>query len=836
MKALVYLLLVSYSLQCLAHVTAEDCVLNGLWYDPASTRDEQLLFNFTSLPDYGETVIAITPNGQWATGVVFFDRTMGSLTVSLDNGGKQVGALNLSNCKEIHWSVPPGPVWNRVPQVKEVHVVFMNHLDVGYNGIPKTGFIVNVLNMYFQEYFPRAIRLAAEMSDLYPEGGFIYTTHPWLIKLYLDCPPYLFLNGVHLECPTENEVNEFEFAIQKGYITWHAGPMNMQIELMNEAVLKAGLQVSQDLDLKFEHKTTVLSQRDVPGLTISAIPFFSEYGIEAVTVGVNSGSAPPAVPNLFQWEYEGQSVIAMWHPGGYPSNPGSDLFHAGGLSIMDCVIQESSQSVLAFAFRTDNSGPPSSVQEILTYYEILQGEFPGANIIASTFEKFINSIDKSSLPVISEEIGDSWIQGIASDPRKIAEFQAASSGYFQCIQEKQCNVADPQVKNATLFLIKLSEHTWGLPDVNDKVNWTNFAFQRAKHGTNYINCENSWLEQRLFLNLTIQASYGHPLHDYINKALADLRPSIPCLDGYNVVDPSQSFKLFDGKVTVTFSSTGGWISGLIYRNNTTVYTLADSKNPLALFSYHTYNESDFEFMNSLYDYYGNAGYDKPNSTQNAHPNNSVYYSQLLKLYQSQTTPEAFIILLQFDSDAHHYYGAPEMVWIRLLISKKIPPTIELVSLSLELIWINKMPTRLAEAMMFSFYPSRQYSNTTWHGSIQKISNHTPIELNNVITNGSQLQHAAKGVTLREISSFSDKLQVWLSSPDIPLVCPIMSTITSPTPFPAPLTPTKDLDLKGIAFNLHNNIWNTNYPLWYPFAASDKNFKARFEVKFMKSTL
>ena len=127
-----------------------------------------------------------------------------------------------------------------------------------------------------------------------------------------------------------------------------------------------------------------------------------------------------------------------------------------------------------------------------------------------------------------------------------------------------------------------------------------------------------------------------------NKALADLRPSIPCLDGYNVVDPSQSFKLFDGKVTVTFSSTGGWISGLIYRNNTTVYTLADSMNPLALFSYHTYNECDFEFMNSLYDYYGNAGYDKPNSTQNAHPNNSVYYSQLLKLYQSQTTPEALL--------------------------------------------------------------------------------------------------------------------------------------------------------------------------------------------------
>ena len=196
--------------------------------------------------------------------------------------------------------------------------------------------------------------------------------------------------------------------------------------------------------MKFEHETTVLSQRDVPGLTISAIPFFSEYGIEAVTVGVNSGSAPPAVPNLFQWEYEGQSVIAMWHPGGYPSNPGSDLFHAGGLSIMDCVIQESSQSVLAFAFRTDNSGPPSSVQEILTYYELLQGEFPGANIIASTFEKFINSIDKSSLPVISEEIGDSWIQGIASDPRKIVGFKLQVLDIFSVFKKNQAMLQIPR--------------------------------------------------------------------------------------------------------------------------------------------------------------------------------------------------------------------------------------------------------------------------------------------------------------------------------------------------------------------------------------------------------
>ena len=93
----------------------------------------------------------------------------------------------------------------------------------------------------------------------------------------------------------------------------------------------------------------------------------------------------------------------------------------------------------------------------------------------------------SSLPVISKEIGDTWIQGIAADPRKMAELQAASSGYRQCIPDTQCNITDPQVKNASLFSIKLPEHTWGLPDVGDNVNWTNSALQRTKSGQNYIN-------------------------------------------------------------------------------------------------------------------------------------------------------------------------------------------------------------------------------------------------------------------------------------------------------------------------------------------------------------
>jgi len=60
--------------------------------------------------------------------------------------------------------------------------------DVGY-----ANYTVNIINKYFTEYFPRAVEIA---KDLWTGGyveTFIYTTHPWLVSLYLDCPPNLRL-------------------------------------------------------------------------------------------------------------------------------------------------------------------------------------------------------------------------------------------------------------------------------------------------------------------------------------------------------------------------------------------------------------------------------------------------------------------------------------------------------------------------------------------------------------------------------------------------------------------------------------------------------------------
>ena len=336
---------------CYLFIIAQGCDLSGTWTDQEfSIPTAQLLFRI----DYTSTeeliVVAVSTNAVWATGVLMYNESGASLLGELDNGETISGRIRDERCTEIVWDDIPITTWSKVPAVKNIHVIFMNHLDVGYDGIPETGFIANVVNTYFQQYFPRAVNIAIDMSILNHNDSFIYTSHPWLIRLYLECPPNLILSGIKVQCPSQEDVIKFKQAILSGHIVWHAGPMNMQVELMNNAVLQAGIQISKQLDQQFQHQTTVVSQRDVPGLTACSIPFLIQNGIKGITVGVNPGSAPPAVPPIFQWNFNNKGIIALWHPGGYPLNPGDSVNNAGGLSLQSIVIPPGSTDALAFAF------------------------------------------------------------------------------------------------------------------------------------------------------------------------------------------------------------------------------------------------------------------------------------------------------------------------------------------------------------------------------------------------------------------------------------------------------------------------------------------------------
>lgn len=105
----------------------------------------------------------------------------------------------------------------------------MNHLDVGYNGIPELGLINNIMNIYFAEYFPRAISVANALRDHGGPERLIYTTHGWLAHLYMHCPENFTLSGITLVCPSAQDQAAFAAAAQRGDIVWHAGAFNTEV-------------------------------------------------------------------------------------------------------------------------------------------------------------------------------------------------------------------------------------------------------------------------------------------------------------------------------------------------------------------------------------------------------------------------------------------------------------------------------------------------------------------------------------------------------------------------------------------------------------------------------
>ena len=68
-----------------------------------------------------------------------------------------------------------------------------------------------------------------------------------------------------------------------------------------------------------------------------------------------------------------------------------------------------------------------------------------------------------------------------------------------------------------------------------------------------------------------------------------------------------------------------------------------------------------------------------------------------------------------------------------------------------------------------------------------------------------------------------------TSLDVPILC-----TGKASPFISPRTAPPDM-AQGIHFNIVQNIWNTNYVLFYPFAEADQNIRSRFRLDISKSS-
>ncbi|CAF1390463.1 unnamed protein product [Adineta steineri] len=803
--------------------------LDGYYYMSIPDNDNQYVFNIDYSPSFNRHIVTVTGQSlAWATATINITNDT-SIDLVCDNGNILSGIISYStDLPTICWpKFKDFTCWKHLlSNITRIHVINMNHLDVGYNGIPTTGFINNILNIYFHQYFPRAAILAEQIRRISPYDTFVYTTHPWLLSMFFDCPSNLVLAGIQLKCPSKDELELIERAIRTGAITWHAGAMNMQYEWMDERALNQSLDLSVSLAKRFNVPVPcVISVRDVPGIPIAIIrslnQYFSQYCSfkSMVTVGVNAAVTDVDVPKgVFRWgTSDDLSVLATWHVFGYPNNPGSTFASPGGLSLDDLVIVPEIGIGLAFAFRTDNQGPPMSIAEIRQNHEILRQSYPNAQIISSSLQNFLEDIAgiAPELELFDRDISDSWLQGIGSDPKRVQQYQALQRALATCFERKLCTTDDDQLVNASRYLIKIPEHTWGLPSLYDEINWSNKQFEKVVNTMQtYNNCRLAWLEQRKFFDLYLETVNDHPLYNLIQQELRSAFDNVkkPNLDHFKAVSPTETFILFaksSNPIHVSFDKNLGSISNLS-RSNTIYWT--DKTSQLGTYVYITYNETDFDHLT---DTYGNPGYDKPNSTVNANPASQVWLPSLKKFYRSRTDDNTFLALLNLDTTTTDLYGGFGEIW---LTYKFLDET----SLQLEWMGLNKTATRLAEASMIKFLLPMQ-------PSCSLIQYDTKVDVQQAANKSSYFQRGVDTFSCQ--TSLSSKCFVTLNvkSYDAPIACPILQG-KEPTALPFP-APGNSPPLDGMAYNLHNNVWDTNYIYWYPLVNGDESWRARFLITF-----
>jgi hypothetical protein len=647
------------------------------------------------------------------------------------------------------------------PQIKRVLVMFKCHFDAGFIDTQ-----ANVVHRYFTEYFPRAIDIARAANS----GGkrrYVWTTGSWLLYEYLE-----------QASPADRKT--MEEAIARGDIAWHALPFTWQTEMLSQSLIEGSLGLSRVLDERFGKLTTGAKMTDVPGHTRGLIAPLAKHGVGFLEIGVNGGSTVAKLPPIFLWKApSGASLPVMYHwdYSGIARVPGSDL-------------------ALVTRVRDDNSGPHTA-EEIASIHSDLAAQFPNAEIIACNLSDMAKALapHRDALPVVTEEIGDTWIYGVASDPLKVARYREVARLRERWIEAGRLKVGDSTDVALLRRLLLEPEHTWG----TDTKTWLDFDnyepadLERMLDTKNYKVVQFSWHEKRQDL-LDAVAALPESMRAEAQKAIESLKPAEP---------PSVGRSLPAGETIETphfvlgFDSKTGAIIRL--RNKTSGHEWAGEKNPIALVAYQTLSNADYEtfiksYLTTTADW-AFKDFGKPNIERfGAASRTWLPASAAIRVDQ---TADGHRILIQpkFEDDDAFQSGRasfPRKVFVELLLPSAEPSIYVAVS------WFGKPPTRLPEALWLTFNPqAADQKGWSLDKSNEAVS---PFE---VVASGNRHMHAlTKGFEYKE-----GPHRFAVETLDAPVVA-----LGERTPL---LFSNEQPDLtRGIHSCLFNNAWGTNYIMWY----------------------
>ncbi len=330
--------------------------------------------------------------------------------------------------------------------IKDVYIIFKTHLDIGYTDLAK-----NVTERYLTDFIPRAIETGYKLKGT--DTPFVWTVGSWLI-------------WQGLKHDTDGRLDR---AIRDGIIAWHALPFTTHTELMSEKLFKYGLSLAKRLDERYEKFSVGAKMTDVPGHTAAIVPMLADAEVKMLHIGVNpSCPLPPGLPLVFKWKRDGKSINVV-----YSYGYGHDTV-IGDMAIV-------------FGHTNDNLGPQSA-EEVAELYREIGQRYPGAKLHASTLNDVAIALENQEIPYVFEgEIGDTWIYGSESDPKKTALFRELQRIYDEC--------GEYELDDS---LICVAEHTCGMNiqnNLRDLDNWFLSDFDKVRDSV-LAKLPESWVEQR----------------------------------------------------------------------------------------------------------------------------------------------------------------------------------------------------------------------------------------------------------------------------------------------------------------------------------------------------
>ena len=628
-----------------------------------------------------------------------------------------------------------------------------------------TNLAQRVREQYHRHFLPQALETGEHFYGEDPERPkFIWTTGAWLIADYLASAG-------------RDDARRLERAVERGLIRWHALPFTTHTELMSPALFRAGLSYSQELDRRFGRVTRAAKMTDVPGHTRGMVSLLAEAGIRFLHLGVNEASPVPGVPPVFRWRADGGEEIVVMYQDSY----GATHFPEG------------MADGLSFAHTNDNAGP-QSVSQTIDAYRHLQTQHPEAAIMASSLDQYGDILwaARDRFPVIDIEIGDSWIHGAGSDPTKISRFLA-----LQRLYDQFANDLTPARLAFGRGLALVPEHTWGI-DVKtflrDEAAWDRPAFDAARRSDpRFAFAERSWAEQRAYLDAAIAQ-----LDDKHRAAALDALPVVPA-EAWSGQSIPASEALDVGGWSFAVDPQSGDLTALTTPDGRRV---AGQDGTLLGYRYESYDDADVtEHMNTYLTrrpVWAILDHGKPGLAEVKSARAAEWQPSLTQIVK---TTDALSIQSGMAQIAHRELGAPASLELVL-------HPLNATTLSIALIARDKPANRMPEASFLSFAP--QGAND-WH--FRKLGLWQPAD-RTAPHGGGQLQ-AVEAVR----ANLGAASPIEIAPLDTPLVAPRTTRFMRFDPHPPSFT-------SGIRFNLHNNKWGTNFPMWW-----EGNLLARFTLRF-----